>query len=236
MDTYDDINKVRQMIKDIDFCMLTTLDESGNPHSRPMSTNGEVDFDGDLWFFTYGNSHKIHEINRLSKVNASFADPDNQRWISMSGRAQVVRDRRRMEELWKPYLKAWFPRGLDEPDIALLKVDVEKVEYWESPSSKVAQAISLVSSFVAGEPASPGENREIDMKSGQSRSKDFKSIRDNTKHGVRKEKSFAPFAFIGSLGIGAAMLYLLDPQRGRSRRAYLKEKVAGLSNMAAAGR
>jgi general stress protein 26 len=51
MGTSDDLQKLREMVKDIDFCMLTTVDEEGNLHSRPMSVNGEIDTDGDLWFF-----------------------------------------------------------------------------------------------------------------------------------------------------------------------------------------
>ena len=39
--------------------MLTTVDEQGYLRSRPMSNNREVEFDGDLWFFTYGSSHKV---------------------------------------------------------------------------------------------------------------------------------------------------------------------------------
>ncbi len=53
-----DFQKVREMIKDIDFCMLTTVDENNDLYSRPMSLNGEVDQSGNLWFFTYGKSQK----------------------------------------------------------------------------------------------------------------------------------------------------------------------------------
>ena len=82
-----DLQKIRELIKDIDFCMLTTVDESGDLHSRPMSSNGDVDRDGDIWFFTSASSHKVTEIGKLPKVNVSFADPDNQNYISISGTA-----------------------------------------------------------------------------------------------------------------------------------------------------
>jgi general stress protein 26 len=61
----NDLQKLREMIKDIDFCMMTTVDEDGDLHSRPMSVNGEVDRDGDLWFFTGASSHKVSEIATL---------------------------------------------------------------------------------------------------------------------------------------------------------------------------
>lgn len=158
------LRKLREMVKAIDICMLTTFDERGDPHSRPMSNNREIEFDGDLWFFTYGSSHKVDEVGRTPKVNASFADVDGQRYASLTGRAEVVRDRAKIEELWQPQLKAWFPDGVETPDIALLKVSVERAEYWDGSQSMVAHAFSLASSLVTGEPAQLGENEKLDLK------------------------------------------------------------------------
>jgi general stress protein 26 len=160
----DKLRKLREIVKAVDICMLTTLDERGELHSRPMSNNREVEFDGDLWFFTYGSSHKVDEVGRVSRVNAAFADIDGQQYASVSGRAEVVRDRAKIEELWQPHLKAWFPEGADTPDIALLKVTAERAEYWDGSQSVVAHAVSLVSALVTGEPAQAGENEKIELK------------------------------------------------------------------------
>lgn len=159
-----DFQKLREMIKDIDFCMLTTVDENNDLHSRPMSLNSEVDQAGNLWFFTYGNSHKVSEVQRRPNCNASFADPDDHRYVSISGTAQLVRDKAKIQELWKPELKAWFPKGVDEPDIALLRLAVEKAEFWDSPGGTVAQVISFVSALVTGKSADWGENKKLDLK------------------------------------------------------------------------
>jgi general stress protein 26 len=160
----DKLGKLREIVKAVDICMLTTLDEEGYLHSRPMSNNREVEFDGDLWFFIYGSSHKAEEVERMSKVNASFADVDAQQYASLSGRAEVVRDRSKIEELWKPQLRAWFPEGVNTPDIALLKVTVERAEYWDSSKSVVSHAVSLISSLITGEQAQLGENEKLDLK------------------------------------------------------------------------
>jgi general stress protein 26 len=157
------LGKLREIVKAVDICMLTTVDERGDLHSRPMSNNREIEFDGDLWFFTYGSSHKADEVGRVPKVNAGFADVGAQQYASLSGRAEVVRDRAKIEELWLPQLKAWFPEGVETPDIALLKVTVERAEYWDGSQSVVAHAFSLVSSLVSGEPAQLGENEKIDL-------------------------------------------------------------------------
>jgi len=135
----------------------------GTLHSRPMSTQ-RVETDGDLWFFTRASAPKVGEIEREHQVNVSYAKPGDQRYVSVSGRAVVVRDRAKIEELWNPVLKAWFPKGLEDPDIALLKVSAERAEYWDSPSSAVAHAVSFIKAVVTGTPANPGENEKIDLK------------------------------------------------------------------------
>lgn len=159
----NDLEKLRELVKDIDFCMLTTVDESGDLHSRPMSSNGDIDEDGDIWFFTNATSHKVSEITKLPKVNVSFADTDNQRYISVTGTAQIVRDRAKIDELWRPEFKIWFPEGKDDPEIALLRVALEKAEYWDSPSSTIGYALSFVSSLVTGKEPDLGENRKVNL-------------------------------------------------------------------------
>ena len=158
-----DLQKLRELVKDIDFCMLTTVAENGDLRSRPMSSNGDIDSDGDLWFFTSASSHKVNEIEKLSKVNVSFADPDNQHYVSISGRAQLVRDRKKIDELWRPEFKIWFPNGKDDPDVALLRVSSEQAEYWDGPASTIGFVLNLVSSLVSGKEADMGENRKVNL-------------------------------------------------------------------------
>ena len=157
-----DYEKLKEMIKDIDLCMLTTVDESDDLHSRPMSLNGDVDDQGNLWFFTSSNSHKASEIERTPNVNVSFIDTDQQHYVSISGDAELVHDKQKIKELWKPVLKAWFPDGPDQSDVALLKVKVKKAEYWDTPSSTIAQAISFVSAIFTGKQVEMGENKKLD--------------------------------------------------------------------------
>ncbi len=159
----ESLDKIRDLIKDIDFCMLTTLDEDGCLHSRPMSVNGQVEANGDLWFFTYGNSHKVTEVNQDRRVSVSFAAPDKQSYVSMCGTAELVTDRSKMQELWKPELKAWFPKELDEPDIALLKVTATNAEYWDAPASWVAKAVGFVKAATTGKPDDSTEHAKVDL-------------------------------------------------------------------------
>lgn len=157
------LQKLRDMIKDIDFCMLTTIDEQGDPHSRPMSSNGDIDEHGDIWFFTGASSHKVNEVANSPKVNLSFADPKNQQYVSVTGVAKLVRDRSKIDELWRPEFKMWFPKGKDDPEIALLRVSLEKAEYWDSPSSTIGYALSFVSAIVTGKQPEFGENKKLEF-------------------------------------------------------------------------
>ena len=159
----ESVKKIADLIKSIDFGMLTTLDAEGRLHSRPMSSNKEVEFDGDVWFFTYAATPKVHEIENKPYVNVAFSDPKTQTYVSLSGRAELVRDPAKIKELWQPSLKAWFPKGLDEPDIALIKVNADQAEYWDSPASPIAHAISLAKGALTGQPAQSGENEKVSL-------------------------------------------------------------------------
>ena len=153
------IEKIRALTEDIDFCMLTTID-AGHMRSRPMSTQ-QTEFDGDLWFFTSDNTHKIDEIAKDNRVCAAYAKPDSDTYVSISGRAEMVKDRAKMEELWSPILKAWFPDGLEDPHLCLLKVTAEQAEYWDSPSGKLVQLFGFVKAIATGEEADWGENKKV---------------------------------------------------------------------------
>ena len=131
-----------------------------------MSNNRDVEFDGDLWFFTSASEPKVEEVGRHPQVNVSFARPDKQHYVSVSGRARLVRDRRKIEELWNPAYKAWFPDGLEDPDLALLKVTAEKAEYWDGNSSVVAHLVGLVKAAATGTSYQGGENEKVDLKGG----------------------------------------------------------------------
>jgi general stress protein 26 len=157
----ESIAKLREMLEDIDFCMMTTID-GGHLRCRPMSTQA-AEFDGDVWFFTRDDSHKVEEIERDDRVCLGYSKPDDQTYVSVSGRSEITKDRAKMEELWNPILKAWFPEGLDDPHICLMKVTIEHAEYWESPSGKLVQLFGFVKALATGQEADYGENKKIDL-------------------------------------------------------------------------
>lgn len=159
----DAADKLWRQIKNIKVCMLTTIDEDGTLRSRPMAGWQDA-FDGTLWFFTRASSHKVHEIGNHHEVNLAYAEPDRQDYVSVSGRAELVRDPDKARQLWREYLTTWFPKGLDDPDMALLKVTVEKAEYWDAPSSAMVYLYGYAKAKLTGEAPKPGENEKVSFR------------------------------------------------------------------------
>lgn len=156
------IEKLRDLIRDAKFCMFGTVDSEGNLRSRPMAVQ-QTEFDGDLWFFTGKSTDKTIEIRNQDRVNLSFANLKDNAYVSISGTAELVDDRAKARELWNPFYRTWFPRGLDDPDLTLIRVNMDRAEYWDSPNSAVVHLYGVVKAMVTGERPSPGDHQKIEM-------------------------------------------------------------------------
>jgi general stress protein 26 len=156
-----DTEKLAQMIKDIGVAMITTQSSDGTLHSRPMAAPKHA-FDGDLWFFTAADSAKAAEVAANPRVNVAFAEPNTARYISISGRATLTHDRGRAEAMWTPLLKGWFPGGVEDPHLALLRVEVDHAEYWDAKSSRMLVFFSLLKAAATGKPPQHlGEHKQL---------------------------------------------------------------------------
>ena len=158
----DAVMKLGKMIKGIKFAMLTTVLPDGSLRSRPMATQ-DTPFDGELYFLTKLDSAKSHEIDRDHQVNLAYGDPDSNRYVSVSGIAHCFKDRRKAEELWNPFYKAWFPQGLDDPSLAVLRVHVNYAEYWDSPSNMFVHVAGFIKATVTGQEYHPGDNQKLTL-------------------------------------------------------------------------
>ena len=159
------VKKLGRLIKDIQFAMLTTIEPDGTLRSRPMATHQGPgkEFDGVLWFFTKGDAPKVDEVERDRHVNLSYASPEKNKYVSVSGIGILVRDKVKAKELWDPKYKAWFPQGLDDPELALLRVDVTKAEYWDTPGGAVVHAFGLVKALATGKGYEPGGHEKVSL-------------------------------------------------------------------------
>jgi general stress protein 26 len=160
----DGADKLYELIRDVRICMMTTTEPDGSLHSRPM-WNQEADEAGDLWFFTRLSSPKVTEISKDGQVNLGYANPDKNDYVSISGRAEIVRDRAKIEEKWSPPLKAWFPDGKDDPQIALIRVHPDKGEYWDSPSSTIVHIYGYAKAALTGSsPAELSDTKKVNLR------------------------------------------------------------------------
>ena len=157
-----DIKKLADLIKDVKIAMLTTMEADGSLRSRPMATQHTA-FDGTLWFFTHEHSPKVDEVSREHRVNVSYADAGSVKYVSVSGTATLVTDRAKIKELWSPILKAWFPKGQDDPEVALLRIAVDKAEYWDTPGSTVVKLVGFVKAIATGKTYEPGEHEKLNL-------------------------------------------------------------------------
>lgn len=161
--THDEaVRKIAELIKDVQFAMLTTETDEGALHSRPMATQ-QAPFNGELWFLTSWKTHKVDDIQHQHRVNVAYSDPANDKYVSIAGTAEVLRDQSKIDELWNPLFKAWFPKGKNDPEIAAIRVHVESAEYWDTPENKMVQVIGFAKAALTGKPYHPGENAAVDF-------------------------------------------------------------------------
>ncbi len=151
--------KMWSMMKDIGFAMMTTED-GDNLRARPMVA-AQKEFDGSLWFYTHASSHKVDEVQGDQRVGVTYAEPSKQEYVSLSGKARLVRDKAAITEHWQESMRTWFPKGTDDPDIALLRVEITEAEYWDAPNSKMIHAYGYVKAVLTGSPPNPGGNEKI---------------------------------------------------------------------------
>lgn len=160
----DSPEKLWDLIRHIRFAMFTTRHENGHLHSRPMTTQNAKDDEGDrLWFFMSRSGDPVSDIAADSTVNIGYADPGKDCYVSVSGEARVVEDTAKKKALWSKMSEAWFPDGMDDPDLALVEVAITHAHYWDVKTNKAVQLIKMGVASVTGNPPKMGETGEVRM-------------------------------------------------------------------------
>ena len=164
-DDADTQAKLWDLIKDIRFAMFTTRHSNGHLHSRPMTTqNSKLDEDSNLWFFMSRQGAPVADLSADPTVNVVYADPGDDSYVSVSGTASVVDDMAKKQQLWSKLAEAWFPGGVDDPDLALVRVKISHANYWDVTDSKVVQLFKMAKAAFTGKPPKDlGEHGEVRM-------------------------------------------------------------------------
>ena len=140
--------------------MLTTAEPDGTLRARPLTTQ-EVDVDGTVWFMIPRNGELAMAITSNPSVNLAYADKGDSIYATLCGTASLSDDRQKMRELWSPIAAAWFPGGADDPNLALLRIDVDEAEYWKPEGTKVGQFVSIARAALTRTPPREGVHESV---------------------------------------------------------------------------
>lgn len=153
------------LIKDTRFGMLTHRHHDGMLHSHPLTTQTKsLDEGSMLYFFISAKSEMASGLQQDGNVNVAYANPGKDSYVSVAGRARVTHDPAKVEQLWSPMAKPWFPGGPTDPDLALLSVEIVHAEYWDVKESKMTQLFKMAQAAMTGKPPQLGEHQEVTMR------------------------------------------------------------------------
>lgn len=156
------IEKFRDLVNDVTVCMFTTLDENHELASRPMFTSS-VDDEGNVWFFTNEFSEKINEVSKDNLVHLIYSHPAKNIYVDVRGTCSLIIDKKKMEELWDPSLKNWFPEGLEDAKICLIKVTTETAHFWNHLASKMGLLFQMIRSITKGDQYKETEKGKLEL-------------------------------------------------------------------------
>ena len=125
------LTDLAQKMRAIDIAMLFTHSDGGTMAGRPMSNNGDVEYDGNSYYFTYEKFRTVREIEADPLVSLSFRGDDKHFLVAVEGRAELIRDKSAFEEHWTEDLDRWFDNGVDTEGMVLIKVVATRVHYWD---------------------------------------------------------------------------------------------------------
>ncbi len=156
-----------KLIKPIRFGMLTHRHADGTLHAHPMTTQNNSLKPGEpLYFFASKKTELGQRLQQDGNVCVSYGDLKEDVWVSISGQARISEDMDTKKSLFNALDKAWFPGGVEDPDLELVAIDIAHAEYWNVKESKSTQVLKMATAAVTGNPPDMGEHREMDVATG----------------------------------------------------------------------
>lgn len=140
-------DKLVELMDDMKVAMMTTLGPEG-VRSVPMARQ-QVEPDAEMWFITARDTDHVRAIEAEPRVALTFSSRDA--WVAATGTAVVVNDEAKLRELWNTFAEAWLPGGPEDPNAALIRVDVDRAEYWDTPGGRVASLVSFAKTKLTGD-------------------------------------------------------------------------------------
>lgn len=160
--------KLGEYLEHMRSTMLTMCDAQGHLSSQPMTVL-EMDGEGDLWMLISKSGQTARQApvsEGPSTVCLSFSDESSSTYVSVTATGSVQDDCQRKEDLWSPMARPWFPEGVDDPDLAVLRLKPVKAEIWDGSGSSVVRFVAMASSVVMGKPVGMGNHERLSLGGG----------------------------------------------------------------------
>ena len=154
------VEQLNELVRGIQFAMFTTIHVDGFPHSCPMATQ-EADAGGHLWFFTRTDTSKVLALRDNKNVCVAYAEAATDRYVSVTGIGELVRNEAKARELWNPLYKTWFPQGLDDPKLVLIRVLITEAEFWDAAERKMVRVAGFSKKALADEVYPATSNQDL---------------------------------------------------------------------------
>lgn len=157
------LDKFKKLADEIKICMfITNANDDDHEHTRPMATI-QAEENGTLWFYTDVRSIKVDEVAQKREVHLVYAHPGKESYLDVWGFAEVITDRQQIVDKWSPVVKAYFPDGVTDPNLALLKVQPSQAYYWEAETGKMVHFLKMAASIVVGERLAEGAQGNLSI-------------------------------------------------------------------------
>lgn len=134
-------------LADSPFVMLGLRD---GQHSEPLTVQLDDEQVDTLYFF-------IGKDNRAAgggEGMVQFVAKGHDFFACLSGTARIDNDQAQIDKLWNKQAEAWFPGGRDDPDLALLRFDIDSAEMWETDISLSGRVKMLFGGTIRADEAS----------------------------------------------------------------------------------
>jgi general stress protein 26 len=162
LDNMQALKKFKELVEEINICMFITNITGNHEHTRPMATI-EVEDNGNLWFYTDVRSVKVEEVTSQHTVHLVYAHPGKSSYLDVWGSAEIITDRQQVVDKWSPIVKAWFPDGVADPNLGLLKVQPYEAYYWDAEVGRMVEFLKMAASVVTGKRLAEGAEGSLSV-------------------------------------------------------------------------
>ncbi len=164
MSKQQQMDTIQAMVNEIKYTMMTTRTHEDHLHSCPMNTTETSIGAKEIWFIGHKPSETVENIEKNPQVNLAYVTQDDKNYLSITGKAELVEDKDKLDELWSVVYNAYFEKGKEDPKVQLIKVVPHGAEYWANGNA-IASAFKMTAAAVTDTAIekSLGENFSIEL-------------------------------------------------------------------------